>query len=372
VAPLLTTVRLESAAAGARAAGIDALLVTPGADLRYLTGYEALPLERLICLIVPAEGPVGLVVPELELPAVRDSPVSQLGINVIAWPETADPYDLVRHVLGESLPGAPNRLAVTNQMPAEQVLSLREVLNKAKFGLAGDVLHTLRSRKSTEEVAELTAAASAIDRVHERMAEWLYPGRTEREVARDIGNAIIDEGQASVDFVIVASGPGSAAPHHLPDSRVICSGDPVVVDIGGQTSSGYHSDSTRCYAVGQPPSLFVEYHQVVYAAQQAGVAAIRPGVTAESIDAACREVITQAGYGKYFPHRTGHGIGMQIHEQPYLVAGNQLLLEPGMVFSVEPGIYLPSAHGARIEDIVVCNESGAQRLNTVPRRLVYL
>ncbi len=369
---LFSIARLEAAAAASRTAGIDALLITPGADFRYLTGYDARSLERLMCLIVPAEGPVGLVVPELELSAAHDSPVSQLGINVVAWPETADPYDLVRHVLGESLPGAPHRLAVTNQMSAEQLLSLREILGKAEFGLAGEVLHTLRSRKSAEEVAELSAAATAIDRVHERMIEWLHPGRTEREVARDIGNAIVDEGHASVDFVIVASGPASAMPHHIPDGRVIGSGDPVVVDMGGKMPSGYHSDSTRCYAVGQPPAAFVEYHQVVYAAQQAGVAAIRPGVTAESIDKACRDVITRAGYGKYFLHRTGHGIGMQVHEQPYLVAGNQLLLEPGMVFSVEPGIYLPNAHGARIEDIVVCNESGAQRLNTIPRRLVYL
>lgn len=372
MAPLFTTARLEAAAAAAYTADIDALLITPGADFLYLTGYQALPLERLMCLVVPAEGPVGLVVPELELSAAQSSPVSRLDINVVAWPETADPYDLVRHVLGESLPGAPRRLAVTNQMPAEQLLSLYEVLGKAEFSLAGNLLHTLRSRKSAEEVAELSAAAAAIDRVHQRMIEWLHPGRTERAVARDIGNAIVDEGHAAVDFVIVASGPNSAMPHHVPNGRVIRSGDSVVVDIGGRSASGYHSDSTRCYAVGEPPTAFVEYHQVVYAAQQAGVAAIRPGVTAESVDTACRNVIAEAGFGNYFHHRTGHGIGLQVHEEPYLAAGNQLLLEPGMVFSVEPGIYMPGAHGARIEDIVVCNDSGAQRLNTTPRRLVYL
>ncbi|HEX3732921.1 MAG TPA: Xaa-Pro peptidase family protein [Mycobacteriales bacterium] len=369
---LFTTARLEAAAKAAHNAGLDALLITPGADLRYLTGYQAMALERLICLLVPAEGPVSLIVPELEHSAAMDSPVSTLDITVTPWPETADPYDLVRHLLGETLPGAPGRLAVTNYMPAEQLLSLRDVLPKSEFGLSGDVMHTLRARKSSEEIAELAAAAAAIDRVHDRMMEWLRPGRTEREVARDIGYAIGDEGHAEVSFVIVASGSNGATPHHVPTGRLIRSGDTVVVDIGGRTPSGYCSDSTRTYAVGQPPPAFVEYYQVVYAAQQAGVAAVRPGVTAESVDAACRNVIEQAGYGAFFNHRTGHGIGMETHEEPYIVAGNQLLLESGMVFSVEPGIYLPSAHGARIEDIVVCNASGAQRLNMTPRSLVYL
>ncbi|MGH3804718.1 MAG: M24 family metallopeptidase, partial [Pseudonocardiaceae bacterium] len=317
MAPLFSDARLTAAASAAHNAGIDALLITPGADLRYLTGYQAAALERLICLLVPAEGQVSLVVPEMELAAAQDSPISTMDINVVPWPEIADPYDLVRHLLGETLSGPPARLAVTNHMPAEQLLSLRDVLPKSEFSVAGDVLHTLRARKSSEEVAELAAAAAAIDRVHARMMEWLRPGRTEREVARDIGNAIVDEGHAEVGFVIVASGSNGATPHHVPTGRLIRSGDTVVVDIGGQLPSGYCSDSTRTYAVGQPPAAFVEYYQVVYAAQQAGVAAVRPGVTAEAVDAACRDVIQRAGYGNFFHHRTGHGIGLQVHEEPY-------------------------------------------------------
>lgn len=372
MASLFTNDRINAAARAAHTAGVDALLLTPGADLRYLTGYDAMALERLTCLLVPAEGPVSLILPELEVRAVQDSPIPTLEIAVIPWSETVDPYDLVRHVLGESLPVAPSRLAVTNRMSAEQLLSLRAALPKSEFSLAGEIIHTLRTRKSDEEIAELTAAAAAIDRVHARMTEWLRPGRTEREVARDIGNAIVDEGHASISFVIVAAGSNSASPHHVSSGRVIESGDPVVVDIGGCMPSGYCSDSTRTYAVGQPPMPFVEYYQVVYDAQQAAVAAVKPGVTAESVDAACREVIDQAGYGSFFIHRTGHGIGLQTHEEPYLVAGNQLILQPGTVFSIEPGIYLPSAHGARIEDIVACTESGAERLNKTARSLVYL
>lgn len=369
---LYTNERLVKAQQAAQTAGIDALLITPGPDLRYLTGYSAVALERLTCLVVPSEGPISLIVPALEQAAAEASPVHRLDVSMVPWPEVADPYDLVRHVLGESLSGAPRRLAVTNQMPAEQLLSLRTVLPKSEFTLAGDVIHALRAVKSAAEIAELTTASAAIDRVHARMSEWLRPGRTEREVARDIGNAIIDEGHVKVSFVIVGAGPNSASPHHNPSDARIRIGDPVVVDIGGRTASGYCSDSTRTYAIGQAPAALVASHQAVYEAQQAGVDAVKPGVTAEAVDAACRTALTDAGYGEYFTHRTGHGIGLQTHEEPYIVAGNQLMLAEGMVFSIEPGVYLPSAHGVRIEDIVVCTAAGAQRLNNAPRELMYL
>ena len=201
-----------------------------------------------------------------------------------------------------------------------------------------------------------------------RCRRWLRAGRTELEVAADIAQAITAEGHARADFVIVGSGPNAASPHHEPSSRVLQPGDAVVVDIGGTMPSGYCSDCTRVYAIGQPPAEFTAYYQVLRDAQEAACAAVRPGATAEAVDAAAREPITAAGYGAQFVHRTGHGIGLETHEDPYIVAGNDERLEPGMAFSVEPGIY-PGPHGARIEDIVVCTEQGCERLNNVTREL---
>jgi Xaa-Pro aminopeptidase len=234
------------------------------------------------------------------------------------------------------------------------------------------VIGDLRMRKSTEEVDALRRAGQAIDRVHARMAEFLHPGLTEREAGRDIARAILDEGHATVDFVIVGSGPNGASPHHEVDDRVLERGDAIVIDIGGTTAEGYCSDCTRMYTLGQPPAEFVDYFQVLHAAQLAACEYARPGVTAESVDAAARGVITAGGFGDAFIHRTGHGIGVESHEAPYIVEGNDLVLEAGMAFSIEPGIYLAGRHGARIEDIVVTTDDGIERLNVTDRDLVVL
>jgi Xaa-Pro aminopeptidase len=255
-------------------------------------------------------------------------------------------------------------------MWAEKVLALRAALPGCEQRLAGEVLRELRMRKTTEEVDALRAAGRAIDRVHAQVAQWLRAGRTEREVAADIAAAIVTEGHETVDFVIVGSGPNGASPHHEVSDRVIQRGDPVVVDIGGTTADGYCSDSTRMYAVGEPPEDFLAYYDVLRRAQAHAVEAVRPGVTCASVDEAARGVITDAGYGERFIHRTGHGIGLETHEHPYVVAGNDLVLEPGMAFSVEPGIYLPGRHGARIEDIVVCTADGVEPLNVSTHELV--
>jgi Xaa-Pro aminopeptidase len=364
--------RLARARKAAADAGIDALLVSPGPDLRYLTGYHALPLERLTCLVLPAAGDPVLVVPKLEQPAAEASPAGALGLELASWTETDDPYRLVASLL-ERTPGAVRgRVAVDNHMWAEKVLRLRDALPDAEQCLAGEVLGALRMRKTADEVAALADAGAAIDRVHARMGEWLRPGRTEREVGKDIADAILAEGHSRVDFVIVASGPNGASPHHELSDRKIRAGDPVVVDIGGTFPSGYCSDSTRTYAVGPAPGDFLDYYAVLLRAQVAACEAVRPGVAAEAVDAAARQVIADAGLGEYFVHRTGHGIGLETHEEPYIVAGNTQPLEPGMAFSVEPGIYLPGRHGARIEDIVVCTGEGGRRLNDTPRDLVTL
>jgi Xaa-Pro aminopeptidase len=332
-------------------AGLDALLLTPGPDLRYVSGYDAKPLERLTCLVVPAAGEAYMMVPRLELPAAEASPASRLGLEFVAWDETDDPYALVAARLGQA-----GKVGLADRMWAMSSLRFREVLPGAEQVLAGSVLRELRMRKSPAEVAALRAAGEAIDAVHRRVPELLRAGRTEREVGRDIAEAILAAGHATVDFVIVASGPNGASPHHEVSDRVIQAGEPVVVDIGGQLPNA--------------PADFAAYYEVLRRAQDAACAAVRPGVSCQSVDAAARDIIAEAGYGDYFIHRTGHGIGIETHEEPYIVAGNDEPLEPGHAFSVEPGIYLPGRHGARIEDIVVCAENGGERLNHTPRDLV--
>jgi Xaa-Pro aminopeptidase len=356
--------RLRDVAAATGAAGLDALLLTPGADLRYVTGYDAHALERLTCLAVPADAAPFLVVPRLELPAAHDSPAGALDLEIVGWDETDDPYALVAKRLGPV--GA---VGLADRMWALMVLRLRAALPDARQELASVALRGLRARKSPAEVAALRAAAEAIDSVHAQVPGWLRPGRTEREVAADICEAILASGHVSADFAIVASGPNGASPHHTASERVLEHGDPVVVDIGGTMPSGYCSDCTRTYVIGTPPAGFAEYYEVLKDAQAAACAAVRPGVTAEAVDAAAREPITAAGFGEFFVHRTGHGIGLETHEEPYIVAGNTEKLEPGHAFSVEPGIY-PGPHGARIEDIVVCTTDGCDQLNTVSRDLI--
>jgi Xaa-Pro aminopeptidase len=356
--------RLRLAAAATGAAGLGALLLTPGPDLRYVTGYDAQQLERLTCLALPAGGDPFLVVPRLELPAAQASPAGALGLEMIPWDETDDPYELVARRLGPV-----SSVGLADRMWAMMVLRFRAALPAARQGLASVALRDLRSRKSPAEVAALREAGAAIDRVHAAVPGWLRPGRTELEVAADVAAAITSEGHARTDFVIIASGPNAASPHHEPSGRVLQPGDAVVVDIGGTMPSGYCSDCTRVYAIGNPPAEFTAYYRVLRDAQEAACAAVRPGVSAEAVDAAARTPITQAGYGPQFVHRTGHGIGLETHEDPYIVAGNAEPLAPGMAFSVEPGIY-PGPHGARIEDIVVCTGQGYERLNHVTRELV--
>ena len=359
--------RLSHARKAVADAGLGALLVTPGPDLRWLTGYEALPLERLTCLVLPSDGEPFLVAPGLEVPAVQASGVPGLGIEVLGWGETEDPYALIAGRVGRI-----SSVALANRMWAEQALRFRAALPHAEQSLASAVLADLRMRKSVDEVDALRRAGQAIDRVHSRMAEFLHPGISERAAGREIAAAILAEGHETVDFVIVGSGPNGASPHHEVGDRVMEVGDVVVVDIGGTTAEGYCSDCTRMYSLGEPPAEFREYFAVLHEAQLAACEHARPGVTAESVDTAARDVIAAAGWGEEFVHRTGHGIGVETHEEPYIVEGNQTVLEPGMAFSIEPGIYLAGRHGARIEDIVVTTDDGIERLDVTDRDLVVL
>ncbi|MDQ1723346.1 MAG: hypothetical protein QOG52_374 [Frankiaceae bacterium] len=368
----LTAGRLDRARTVLAAQGVDALLLTPGAELRYLTGYDALPLERLTCLVLPVTGDAHLVVPKLERPRADESPAAGLGIAIVDWPETADPNALVASLLNSALGAAPSRIAVADRMWAIHSLALGAALAPATLTPAGPVLRELRMRKDPAELAALRDAAAAIDRVHDRVPQGLQAGRSESEVGRDIAEAIIAEGHVAVNFVIVAGGPNGASPHHDTGERVLQQGDLVVVDIGGTNAAGYCSDSTRTYALGDPGAEALAMYAVLQRAQEASCNSVRPGVTAEGIDAAARDVIAAAGYGDFFVHRTGHGIGLDEHEEPYIVSGNADPVDAGMTFSIEPGIYLPGRFGARIEDIVAVTGDGVERLNRSTRDLVVL
>jgi Xaa-Pro aminopeptidase len=360
--------RLDRARSAASDAGVDALLVPPGSELRYLLGGSGTSFERLTCLVLPAGGAPVLVVPKLEAPGYAAVAFDALGVDVATWVDGEDPYAVVARRLGR-----PGRVAVGDMMPALHVLGLRAAMPGAEQALAGPLLGELRMRKDAAEIEALRRAGAAIDRVHARMGEFLRAGRTEAAVGADIAAAIVEEGHVRAEFVIVGSGPNGASPHHRVSERVIEPGDVVVIDIGGPEADGYNSDSTRTYSVGTPRDADVAgTYAVLQSAQAAAVAAVRPGVRAEDVDATARKIISDAGFGDYFIHRTGHGIGLDVHEDPYIVSGNARPLEAGMAFSVEPGIYQPGRWGARIEDIVVVTADGVEPLNNRPHELVEL
>lgn len=355
--------RLADAATLAAEAGIDAVIVGPGPDLQYLLGVEGDTIERLTALVIGPGVTPTVVVPRMELAKLRTTAAGELGIRVADWVDGEDPYALV----GEAA-GAVARVGVSDALPALHVIPIGERLG-VRLELATPVLRESRMIKDAEEIRELRRAGDAIDAVHRRVPEWLRAGRTEREVAADIAEAIVAEGHRTVEFVIVGSGPNGADPHHEVSDRVIEEGDVVVVDIGGAVPSGYNSDSTRTYVVGTPDPAAAERIGVLVRAQQAAVDAVRPGATASEVDAAARTVLDEAGLGEAFLHRTGHGIGVSVHEAPYIAPGNDLVLREGMAFSIEPGIYFAGEWGARIEDIVVVTAEGGQRLNVAPHGL---
>ncbi|MFA9445255.1 M24 family metallopeptidase [Egicoccus sp. AB-alg6-2] len=360
------TERVVRAQQAMRDAGVDALLVGPSADLRYLVGYHALPLERLTLLVVPAEGEPSLVVPGLEAARAQDSGADRVA-PLRPWGETDDPIALVRELL-RSTGADTGRLALQDRLWTSFTLALQDAMPTASWVPGSRIMRELRLRKTEAEIAALLDVGAAIDAVHAAVPDLLRPGRTEAEVGRDIGELILED-HDEINFVIVASGPNGASPHHETGDRVLATGDAVVVDIGG-TRNGYCSDMTRDYVLGHAPDGYAELHAVLEAAQEASVQSVRPGVTAESIDEAARSVIRDAGYGEQFIHRTGHGIGVEEHEEPWIVGGNREPITSGMAFSVEPGIYVPGRYGARIEDIVVVTEDGVERVNHRPRGIV--
>lgn len=338
--------------------GVDVLLMSVGSDLPYLTGYEAMPLERLTMGVITATEAT-LVVPQLEAPRVTDRGVC----DVVPWGETDDPIDIVRR-----LAGSPQRVAIGSQTWARFLIGLQQAMPAARFTDATAVMRPLRIIKDDDEIELLRQAGAGADRVIARLRRLPFSGRSESALAREVGEMTVEEGHETALFHIVASGPNAASPHHEPGGRLIQSGDAVVIDFGGRLG-GYCSDTTRTFHVGEPPAEYGEAFDALHAAQLAGTAAAAPGVAAQDVDRAARRVLDEAGWGKWFIHRTGHGIGLDVHEDPYLVEGNATVLQPGMAFSVEPGVYVAGKWGMRIEDIVVCTADGRETLNNSPRRL---
>lgn len=361
----MTSTRLDAARAALRDAGLDALLVGPSADLRYLVGYDAHAMERLTLLVLPQDGAPRLVVPALEVAAAEASGAADL-VELAVWEETEDPVALVTRLLEAE--GATGHIALGDLLFTMFTLRLQQALPATSWHRGGEVLRRLRIVKDDAERDALRAVGAAIDAVHAQVPQLLRPGRSERAVGRDIAELILEE-HDEVAFVIVGSGPNGASPHHAVEDRVLEEGDAVVVDIGG-VKAGYCSDSTRNYVVGHAPNGYLELHVLLEAAQQAAVDVVAPGVPAAAVDAAARQMLTDAGLGDRFIHRTGHGIGLEVHEHPYIVSSNPELLEAGMAFSIEPGLYLPGRFGMRIEDIVLVTDDGAERVNRRPRTVL--
>ena len=373
------TERIRAAQAIAKADGFAAILVGVGADMRYLAGYPAMPLERLTMLVIPADGEVSLVAPRLEATPARKCPPAAAGdLPVVTWDETGDPHGMVASMVagaaGASAAGDGVRIAVSDDLPARHLLRLQARLPGARFLLGSPLIGRLRIVKDADEIALLTEAAHAADRVVAQIAGGRLVGRTEADVAREVRDRLLAEGHDEAHFAIVGSGPNSSSPHHEASERVIQAGEPIVLDIGG-TISGYGSDITRTLWVTGgdpergPDERFRHLFGVLHAAQAAATRAAGPGVAPEAVDATARRIIDGEGYAVAFFHRTGHGIGLEGHEDPYIVEGNADPLREGMAFSIEPGIYLVGEYGARIEDIVVCGPSGPIPLNEAAREL---
>ncbi|MCX4547411.1 aminopeptidase P family protein [Streptomyces sp. NBC_01387] len=355
--------RMARAARSAADAGLAGVLVAPGPDLVHLTGYRpTAATERLTMLVLAAGQDPVLVVPTLEA-ADAEHAVGAPALTLLDWTDGKDPYALTASLLG-----ADGRFAVSDNGWAMHLLGLQRTLPDSSYVSLTEALPMLRAVKDAPELERLEAAGAAADATYEEILEVRFSGRRETDIAAELAALLRKFGHSQVDFTVVGSGPNGANPHHEAGERVIEAGDMVVLDFGG-LKHGYGSDTSRTVHVGEPSVAEQRVHDVVREAQQAGCDAVRPGAACQDIDRAARAVITDAGYGEQFIHRTGHGIGVTTHEPPYMIEGEEQPLVPGMCFSVEPGIYLPGRFGVRIEDIVTVTEDGGRRLNTTRREM---
>ena len=355
--------RMARAAEQASEAGLAGLLVAPGPDLVYFTGYAPMVIaERITMLVIDVTREPAMIAPTLELAGVEDAPGAP-AITLSGWEDGDDPYRAVAGLLE-----AVGRYAISDSAWAMHVLGLQRALPHSSYVAMSTALPMLRAIKDADELGRLAAAGRAVDACFEEIVQARFAGRREREVATDLAALMREHGHSRVDFTVVGSGPNGANPHHDVSDRVIERDDMVVMDFGG-VKHGYESDITRTVHVGEPSEPEEEVFEVVRQAQQAAFEEVRPGVACQEVDRAARKVIAGAGYGKYFIHRTGHGIGLTAHEPPYMIEGETEPLQPGMCFSIEPGIYLPGRFGVRIEDIVTVTETGARRLNNASHEL---
>jgi D-alanyl-D-alanine dipeptidase len=355
--------RMDRAVRAAADAGLDGLLVAPGPDLTWLTGYRPpADTERLTLLVLAAGRAPALVVPALEAGDAAQAPGAP-ALTLRDWTDGQDPYAATAPLLASD-----RRFAVSDNTWALHLLGLRRRVPELECTALGEALPMLRAVKDTAELERLAAAGAAADAAYEEIRKVRFEGRRECDIAADLAGLLRACGHSQVDFTVVGSGPNGADPHHEAGDRVISAGDTVVLDFGGLVH-GYGSDTTRTVHVGEPDAEVQRVHDVVRAAQERAVQAVRPGIACQDVDRAAREVIDDAGYGERFVHRTGHGIGVTTHEPPYMVEGEEQELVPGMCFSVEPGVYLPGRFGVRIEDIVAVTAGGGRRLNNTPREL---
>ena len=368
--------RLRGTQVAVEGAGVGALLIGVGPELQWLIGYAAMPLERLTMLVVPARGRATLLVPRLEMSAALAAAGVAAGlVELVTWLELEDPTSLVADLVRAGDTTGPSRVLVSDGLRSAFLLRLQAGLPDRRFDIASPLISPLRRIKDAHEIELLRRAAHAADRTVLGIAAGRLVGRTEADVAREVRERLVSEGHDEAVFWIVASGPESASPHHEASQRVIAAGEPIVIDIGGRIG-GYHSDITRTAwvtggdAAKGPDDTFRNLYRLVQVAQAAGRAAVRPGIAPQDLDRVARGIIEAGGYGEQFFHRLGHGIGLEGHEDPYLVEGNVDPLQVGDAFSIEPGIYLEGRYGARIEDIAVCGTAGADTLNEATRELM--
>ncbi|MER8070947.1 aminopeptidase P family protein [Streptomyces sp. NPDC094034] len=355
--------RMARAAESAAEAGLTGVLIAPGPDLTYLTGYRpTADTERLTMLVVAAGQDPVLVVPTLEAPDAARAPGAP-ALTLRDWTDGTDPYGVTAPLLDRA-----GRFGVSDNAWAMHLLGLQQALPGTSYTALTEALPMLRAVKDARELDRLAAAGAAADAAYGEILKVRFAGRRERDVAADLAALLLEHGHSQVDFTVVGSGPNGADPHHEADDRVIAHGDMVVLDFGG-LKYGYGSDTTRTVHVGEPDAEERRVHDLVREAQQAGFEAVRPGAACQDVDRAARAVISAAGYGEYFIHRTGHGIGVTTHEPPYMIEGEERALVPGMCFSVEPGVYLPGRFGVRIEDIVTVTADGGRRLNNTPHEM---
>jgi D-alanyl-D-alanine dipeptidase len=355
---------MTRAAHTAADAGLAGLLIAPGPDMVWLTGYTPTAItERLTLLVLtPGRDPV-LIVPTLEAPDAAKADGAAV-LSLRDWTDGTDPYAVTAGLLAGD-----GRFGISDNAWAMHLLGLQKTLPDTSYASLTDALPMLRAVKDAAELELLAAAGAAADATFEEIRKVPFAGRRESDVGHDLADLLRRFGHEQVDFTIVGSGPNGANPHHEVGDRVIQDGDMVVLDFGG-LKDGYGSDTTRTVHVGAPTAEEREVHDIVRAAQEAGCRAVRPGAACQEVDRAARAVIDEAGYGEFFIHRTGHGIGVTTHEPPYMIEGEEQPLVPGMCFSVEPGIYLPGRFGVRIEDIVTVTEEGGRRFNNTTREMV--